>query len=81
MIDEDGNNIEKEFYSLESKILNAKGQELQDLKIEKARMLATARNCVDLTHKILLFLDNPSPATYETLKPIMSHDVTSCVIL
>lgn len=37
-------------------------------------MYATAITQVDLTHKILLFLDNPRPETYETLKPIMSHD-------
>jgi hypothetical protein len=44
------------------------------LKQILADMVETARTEVDLTHKILLFLDNPRPETYETLKPIMSHD-------
>ena len=38
-------------------------------------MIRRARICVDLTHMTLLFLDNPSPPTFEVLKPIMSHDV------
>jgi len=74
-IDEDGNNIEEEVYSLDEKIINAKGKELHELKKEKNNLIKQARICVDLTHKTLLFLDNPSPATFEILKPIMSHDV------
>ena len=29
---------------------------------------------IDLKNKILIFIDNPHPQTYEMLKPIMSHD-------
>jgi len=74
-IDEDGNNIEEEVDSLDEKILNSKGKEQAKLKKELRVLMKRARICVDLTHKTLLFLDNPSPATFEVLKPIMSHDV------
>ncbi len=74
-IDEDGNNIEEEVDSLDENILNSKGKEKAKLKKELHDLMRRARICVDLTHKSLLFLDNPSSATFEVLKPIMSHDV------
>jgi len=73
-IDELGNNIDKEINSLETKMLNSKGNELQELKAQKARMMATARICVNVKNQIMIWLDNPRPETFETVKPIMSHD-------
>ncbi len=78
LIDEQGNNIEDVLEEINNRIGNAqkdKRKEDEELaKQERKDLMKTARKCVDLNNKILLFLDNPNPATYEMLKPIMSHD-------
>lgn len=78
LIDEEGNNIEDTLEEITQRIIDAKLSKDKTLenetKKERDELLKNARRCVDLTHKILLFLDNPQPQTYETLKPIMSHD-------
>ncbi|MGD8431731.1 MAG: hypothetical protein PVG23_04050, partial [Nitrosopumilaceae archaeon] len=78
LIDEEGNNIEDELIQMEIKIIEAKNQgnkeEERNFIKAKTELLKSSRKCVDLKNKILLFLDNPNSATYEMLKPIMSHD-------
>ena len=78
LIDEDGNNIEEKLEEIIQRIVDAKIDKDKvlenEIKKERDELLKTARRCVDLTNKILLFLDNPQPQTYEMLKPIMSHD-------
>ena len=75
MIDENGNNIEPKFKELEKiKNTSQNDEEINYAKETIQELLKTARNLVDLTNKVLLFLDNPSPQTYEVLKPILSHD-------
>jgi len=78
LIDENGDEIgersEKLFFDI-MKARKGKDKELsRELEAEYQELKANAKNMVDLTHKILLFLDNPNPATYEMLKPLLSHD-------
>ncbi len=78
LIDENGNNIDGVLEDLELQILEVKkgdSKEVENqLKKQKDDLIKSSRKCVDLKNKILLFLDNPNPQTYEMLKPIMSHD-------
>ena len=75
MIDENGNNIEPKLKELEKlKNTSQNDEEINYAKETIQELLKTAKNLVDLTNKVLLFLDNPSPQTYEVLKPILSHD-------
>jgi hypothetical protein len=72
--DKDGFPIQDSIDLLDSKIEEAKGEEKREFKCQKKDLLEEARIVVDLKNKILIFIDNPHPATYEMLKPIMSHD-------
>lgn len=75
LIDKDGNPIQEKLNEIDEQIKEAKDKEQKDsLKEQRQELLNGSRNCIDLKNKILLFLDNPTPATYEMLKPIMSHD-------
>lgn len=78
MVDEDGNSLEEKLQELDRDIIEASkaGQKerVDELKNEMREIFKTAKNLVDLTNKVLLFLDNPNPMTYEMLKPILSHD-------
>ncbi len=74
-IDKDGYDIQDSIDLLDGKIAEAKPKaEYEELERQKKDLLKDARICVDLKNKIIIFLDNPHPETYETLKPIMSHD-------
>lgn len=79
LVDENGNKIEERIDELFFEILKAKknkeDKELcKELEDELRELKKNSKNLVDLTHKILLFLDSPQPNTYEMLKPILSHD-------
>ena len=78
LVDEFGNSIEDKLKSLDLDIMEASkaGQKerVEELKNEMKELFKNAKNMVDLNNKVLLFLDNPSPMTYEVLKPILSHD-------
>jgi len=75
LIDKDGNSIKEKLNDINNQISNIQEKsEKESLKKQRKSILNGARNCVDLKNKIILFLDNPNPATYEMLKPIMSHD-------
>jgi hypothetical protein len=53
-------------------------QELQsqidDIKKEKKNLLKDAKKLIDLSHKILVFLDSPRPELFNALMPLLSHD-------
>lgn len=78
LVDGNGDPLKERLEKLRLDIFNAEADKDKKSAIELKQimidMIETARTEVDLTHKILLFLDNPKPETYETLKPIMSHD-------
>jgi len=66
LITENGEKIEDKIKELD--------QEDKEFNAKKGELFRNAKNLVDLQNKILIFLDNPTTATYEMLKPIMSHD-------
>ena len=81
LVDLDGESLEPRLQKIRENMASAENEgdkkTVRELKQVMADMITTARNEVDLTHKILLFLDNPKPETYEMLKPILSHDKKS----
>ena len=78
LVDSDGEPLKDRINKLKMDIGIAKNEgkkgEASQLQQILDDIIKTAITQVDLTHKILLFLDNPKPETYEALKPIMSHD-------
>ena len=75
LIDSTGKPLQERIDEIDQKLAEITDKEVKrELQRQKKIMLVGAKNCVDLKNKILLFLDNPSPQTYEMLKPIMSHD-------
>lgn len=78
LVDENGEEIGERLDELFFEILEArkdKNKELsQELESKERELKKNAKNLVDLSNKILLFLDNPNPSTYEMLKPLLSHD-------
>jgi len=75
MVDENGNDIESRLRELEKiKNVSKNPEEVNYAKESIRELLKHSKNLVDLNNKVLLFLDNPSPQTYEVLKPILSHD-------
>lgn len=75
LVDENGNNIEGKLQEL-NKIKNTSDDrdEVFQANQQITELMKTSKNLVDLNNKVLLFLDNPNPQTYEVLKPILSHD-------
>lgn len=47
---------------------------VSELQKEKKELLRESKNLIDLSCKILVFLDAPNPQLWNTLKPILSHD-------
>ncbi len=79
LVDSEGLPIQEKIDQISKEIIELERnggdkKDLYDLKQTIKEIYDTSKNLVDLTHKIILFLDNPVPATYEMLKPIMSHD-------
>jgi|CXWL01.1.fsa_nt_gi hypothetical protein len=78
LVDENMNPLKEKIDDITFKIIEANKAKQTDvseaLKQELKEIHLKAKHMVNLENKILLFLDNPNPATYEMLKPIMSHD-------
>lgn len=78
LVDENGKEVGERLDQLFFEILQArreKNKELsQELESEERELKKNTKNLVDLSNKILLFLDNPNQSTYEMLKPLLSHD-------
>lgn len=75
LIDKDGFSIQNSIDLFDAKIIEVKSRaEKEEFERQKEDLLRESHMCVDLKNKILIFIDNPHPETYEMLKPIMSHD-------
>ena len=75
LIDENGEPIQEKLDELEDLFSETADKNEKNRIINQIKSIKeNARYCVDLKNKILVFLDNPKPETYEMLKPIMSHD-------
>lgn len=48
--------------------------QITDLQKEKRDLLKEAKKLIDLSHKILVFLDSPRPELFNALMPLLSHD-------
>ena len=77
-IDSEGEPISPRINRIDQQILEAQAQNdkntARELKGIRTAILADTSHLIDLRNKIILFLDNPKPETYEMLKPILSHD-------
>jgi hypothetical protein len=50
------------------------GSTIKHLQKQKKDLLKDAKKLIDLSHKILVFLDTPSPKLFNALMPLLSHD-------
>ena len=77
-IDSEGELLAPKLERIDSQIIDAETagdkKTVRELKNIRSSMMIGSSHLVDLTHKIILFLDNPKPETYEMLKPVLSHD-------
>lgn len=74
-VDSEGKPIAKKIIRLQKEMEQTSDKSrIVEIKQELREIFATAKTLVDLTNKVLLFLDNPNEQTYEVLKPILSHD-------
>lgn len=74
--------IDEELAELELKLLASVGRqekvkckiEMAKMEQERAQLLSDAKKLIDLSGKALIFLDTPSPALFESMMPLLSHD-------
>jgi hypothetical protein len=52
----------------------AHSNEIKDLKKERKDLFKDAKKLIDLSNKVLIFLDTPSAKLFEVLMPLLSHD-------
>ncbi len=75
LVDENHNSIEEEIESLEFTLENTDDPEIRKkAKKDKKQLLRNSKNLIDLSGKIILFLESPHPKLWDMLKPILSHD-------
>jgi len=75
LVDENHNPIEKKLELLEYELENTEDPEFRkQVKKEKKELLQKSKNLIDLSGKIILFLESPHPKLWDMLKPILSHD-------
>ena len=75
LIDKNGKSVREVLEDLDFEIaMSSDKQKTEELKSKRLTMLDGAKNCIDFTHKTVLFMDNPHPQTFEMIKTIMSHD-------
>jgi hypothetical protein len=75
--------IGEELQAIQTEISELKGKKekteeerqlLEELKARKSKLIASAKRLVDLSNKILIFLDQPNPKLLENLRSLISHD-------
>lgn len=71
MVDQDGNPIDEKLQELHEKLGKNKKANIQN---EINELIKNSRNLIDLSGKVLLFLDTPNWELWKKLKPILSHD-------
>lgn len=49
-------------------------RQITQLQKSKKELMKEAKKLIDLQHKILIFLDTPSPKLFEAIMPLLSHD-------
>jgi hypothetical protein len=74
--------IDSEIQDKENELENIKDKNLKQgllsaterLKNKKRDLLKDAKRLIDLSHKIIVFLDTPRPELFNALMPLLSHD-------
>jgi len=75
LVDENHNPIEEKLELLEYELENTEDPNYRkQAKKEKKELLQKSKNLIDLSGKIILFLESPHPKLWDMLKPILSHD-------
>jgi hypothetical protein len=64
--------IKKEMFLLGNG--KADKQKMFELKEELSNLLEDSKRLIDLTNKVIVFLDAPHPELWDRIKPILSHD-------
>lgn len=70
-VDQDNNPIDEKLQELHEKLQKNKKSNIQK---EIDELIKNSRNLIDLSGKVLLFLDTPNWELWKKLKPILSHD-------
>jgi hypothetical protein len=52
----------------------ARRNEIKQLEQQKNELVKEAKKLIDLSHKILVFLDTPRPELFNALMPLLSHN-------
>lgn len=60
--------------SKDSSFKQARRNEIKQLEKQKQELLKDAKKLIELSHKILVFLDTPRPELFNALMPLLSHD-------
>ena len=77
LVDDNFVSIKTEITALENKIEETEDKkEKKKLKSEIDKIYAKSKYLVDLSNKILLFVESPHVNTWKVLRPILSHDVS-----
>jgi len=71
MVDQDDNPIEEKLQELHEKLQKNKKTNIQK---EIDLLIKNSRDLIDLSGKVLLFLDSPNWELWKKIKPILSHD-------
>jgi hypothetical protein len=74
--------IDSEIADKESEIENSKDgnfkkarrEQIKQLEQQKKDLYKDAKKLIELSHKILVFLDTPRPELFDALMPLLSHD-------
>jgi len=70
-VDQNGNPIDEKLRELHEKLQQTKEKDIQK---ETDELIKNSRNLIDLSGKVLLYLDTPNWELWRKLKPILSHD-------
>ena len=75
LVDKDNQPIQEEIRELDNRIRNEKDDDKKNELLEQRKNLyENSKMLIDISNKILVFLEPPHSETWDILKPILSHD-------
>jgi hypothetical protein len=75
LVDKDNQPIQEEIRELNNRIRNEKDDNKKNELLEQRKTLyENSKMLIDISNKILVFLEPPHSETWDILKPILSHD-------
>lgn len=60
--------------SKDESLKESRNRQIEELEQQKQDLYKDAKKLIDLSHKILIFLDTPRPELFNALMPLLSHD-------